>query len=92
MGFARVGLQLDSLTIVGMLQDKFSWCLEHATLLSKCQYLLENPDWVVRITHCLRKAIQVADRMANLGISIPFLYCESYVPPPRFVMFYLQTV
>lgn len=83
LGMTKVWLQLDSLTVAGMLQGSVTWCLEHAPLLTECKNLIDWSNWDVHISHCFREANQVADVLANLGITMHPSYCEMTTPLPE---------
>ncbi|KAJ8436976.1 hypothetical protein Cgig2_012263 [Carnegiea gigantea] len=83
MGLKKISLQLDSLTVMGMLKGTYDWCLEHAPLLSECKSLIESRDWEVKVSHCFREANQVADHLANLSLTMPSTYYELSAPPPE---------
>ena len=69
MGISKLWIQLDSKVLVEMLKGIRSLCPQHKFILQQCKDLIAWEDWEIRVTHCFREANQVADRLANLGIT-----------------------
>jgi len=69
LAITKLWIQLDSQVLVGMLQGEIAWCPRHRFLLQQCRDLIIGREWMVRVTHCFREANQVANRLANLGIT-----------------------
>ncbi|XP_027118706.2 uncharacterized protein [Coffea arabica] len=67
-GFGNVGVQLDSLVLVGILQKTFQcpWHIRRA-VWQIWQLLGDSP----RVAHCYREANKVADILSNVGVSHP---------------------
>ncbi|XP_071916259.1 uncharacterized protein [Coffea arabica] len=67
-GFGNVGIQLDSLVLVGVLQKTF-----------QCPWHIRKEVWQIwqllgdspRIAHCYREANKVADILSNVGVTHP---------------------
>ena len=76
-------MQVDSSTLVGLLQGEFKYCAEHAPLLSQCNDLINQPGWQVIISHCYCEANKVADTLVNMGCNITSGLVVYDCPPPE---------
>jgi len=85
MNVRNLWVQLDSLTMVGMLKGDIPWSKEHETLLSICKKFIQSQDWIVKISHCYPEANQVADKLASMGIDL-VSSCNVFSSPPQEIM------
>jgi len=69
MGVQKLGLRIDSSVLVGILTDHSNGHPGYRFLIQQCKQLLDWAEWEVRITHCFRETNQVADKLANIGIT-----------------------
>ena len=69
MGVTRLWVHLDSKVLMGMLQGETAWYPYHRFTLEQCKGLITWRDWEVQVTHCFREANQVANRVANMGVT-----------------------
>jgi len=55
--------------VIGMLAGHKPWHPEYSFLLQQCQNLLNWGGWEVKVNHCFREANQVADKLAQMGLT-----------------------
>ena len=69
-GHKKVNVEVDSETIVRMLDGDPPACSPYIHLIKKCRALLSRDEWEVRVTHCFREANRAADWLANYGVRL----------------------
>jgi len=70
MKIPKLGVQLDSLVVAGMLRDATTWNVEHEPLLCSYVNLIHSGGWEVKVTYYYRETNQVADKLANMGTAL----------------------
>jgi len=81
LGAQKLWVRTDSKVLWGMLVDQYHCHPEHHFLVQKCRRLLYETAWDVKITHCFRETNQVADKLANIGVTRS-LEAITYQNPP----------
>jgi len=77
----KLWLQVDSMVVVSMLTTSTKGNPEYNNLIHQCKALLDWGGWEVKISHCFRKANQVADKLANMDVE-GSLGVQMYRVPP----------
>ncbi|XP_071912299.1 uncharacterized protein [Coffea arabica] len=74
-GITNISAELDSLLLVGILQCRFHCPWQIQWEVQQIWKLIETPS---RFSHCFRKANQVADILANVGVAHPHQAIKLY--------------
>ena len=82
LGIKKLGIRVDSIVLVGLLTEKRNEHPKYHFLVRQCKQLMDEEGWDVDIKHCFRKTNQVADTLANIGIT-GRLEMTLYQTPPR---------
>jgi len=69
MSIKKLEIRVDSKRVVGLMTDQWNDQPNHHFLVQQCTQFLRDEDWEVTITHCFRETNQVADILANIGIT-----------------------
>jgi len=69
LGAQHLWVRTDSKVLWGMMVDQYHCHPELHFLVQTCRRLLYATAWDVKITHCFRETNQVADKLANMGVT-----------------------
>ncbi|CAN0877469.1 Putative ribonuclease H protein At1g65750 [Linum grandiflorum] len=71
LGYRKVDLQVDSMTVVSLLQSQGETDHRHQACVQDLRQILDR-NWIVHVTHTYREGNRVADLLAHHGHSLPF--------------------
>lgn len=66
----KVHVEVDSETVVRMLDGDPPTRSTYIHLIRKCRALISREEWEVKVTHCFREANRTADWLANYGVGL----------------------
>ena len=69
-GHRKVHVEVDSETVVRLLEGDPPASSPYIHLIKKCRALISRVEWEVKISHCFREANKVADWLANHGVGL----------------------
>lgn len=69
-GHRRVVVSVDSEVVVKLLEGDPPANSPYIHIVRKCNDLIQNREWVVKVEHCYRKANRAADWLANYGVDL----------------------
>ena len=67
-GIGHLLIQMDSQIVVNKIKEPVGKYQVYGKTIKKCQMLMTDPDWTVKISHCFRESNKVADFLANRGV------------------------
>ena len=80
-GVQKLWIRSDSCVLVGILRGAIKSNPVHGSLIQRCKVLLSDSNWETKVTHCFREANQVANILANKGVSKVLGITVYHLPP-----------
>ena len=69
-GHRKVVVSVDSEVVLKLLEGDPPTNSPYIHIIRKCNALIQNNEWMVRIEHCYREANRAADWLANFGVAL----------------------
>lgn len=69
-GHRKVVVSVDSEVVVRLLEGEPPANSPFIHIIRKCNALIQNHEWMVRVEHCYREANRAADWLANFGVEL----------------------
>lgn len=69
-GHRRVVVSVDSEVVVRLLEGDPPTNSPYIHIIRKCNALIQNHEWMIKVEHCYREAKRAADWLANFGVDL----------------------